>query len=66
MALSLDADIRKQPNVSRRPNRDKAPRPARGAAASDEHEFPEIRKLLGERLPEAQDRGLDPHIPGFP
>ena len=31
-----------------------------------EHSVEEIKKLLGERHPEAQDRGLDPHIPVFP
>ncbi|HEX5864572.1 MAG TPA: DUF1269 domain-containing protein [Casimicrobiaceae bacterium] len=31
-----------------------------------EHRVEEIKKLLGERHPEAQDRGLDPHIPVFP
>jgi hypothetical protein len=31
-----------------------------------EHRVEEIKKVLGERHPEAQDRGLDPHIPVFP
>jgi hypothetical protein len=31
-----------------------------------EHKVEELKKLLGERHPEAQDRGLDPHIPVFP
>jgi hypothetical protein len=31
-----------------------------------EHNVEKIKALLGERHPEAQDRGLDPHIPVFP
>ncbi|MDQ2963701.1 MAG: DUF1269 domain-containing protein [Pseudomonadota bacterium] len=31
-----------------------------------EDKVEEIKKLLRERHPEAQDRGLDPHIPVFP
>jgi hypothetical protein len=31
-----------------------------------EHRTEEIRSLLDERHPEAQDRGLEPHIPAFP
>jgi hypothetical protein len=31
-----------------------------------EHKVEEIKTLLGQRHPEAQDRGLDPHIPVFP
>ena len=31
-----------------------------------EHKIDEIKALLGERHPEALDRGVDPHIPAFP
>ena len=31
-----------------------------------EHRIEKIKTVLGERHPEAQDRGLDPHIPVFP
>ncbi len=31
-----------------------------------EHKIEQVKALLGERHPEAQDRGLDPHIPVFP
>jgi len=31
-----------------------------------EHHVERVKTLLGERHPEAQDRGLDPHIPVFP
>ena len=31
-----------------------------------EHKIEEIRRQLGSRHPEAQDGGLDPHIPVFP
>jgi hypothetical protein len=31
-----------------------------------EHQVERVKTLLGERHPEAQDRGLDPHIPVFP
>ena len=31
-----------------------------------EHKVEEIKRQLGPRHPEAQDRGLDPHIPAFP
>ena len=31
-----------------------------------EHNVERVKTLLGERHPEAQDRGLDPHIPVFP
>ncbi len=31
-----------------------------------EHHVERVKSLLGERHPEAQDRGLDPHIPVFP
>ncbi len=31
-----------------------------------EHKIEKVKALVGERHPEAQDRGLDPHIPVFP
>lgn len=31
-----------------------------------EHKVERVKTLLGERHPEARDRGLDPHIPVFP
>ena len=31
-----------------------------------EHRLDEIRALLNARHPEAEDRGIDPHIPAFP
>jgi len=31
-----------------------------------EHKVEPVKALLGEQHPEAQDRGLDPHIPVFP
>ena len=31
-----------------------------------EHRVDDIRRLLNARHPEAEDRGIDPHIPAFP
>ena len=31
-----------------------------------EHRVNEVRELLASRHPEAEDRGIDPHIPAFP
>jgi hypothetical protein len=31
-----------------------------------EHRVDEVRGLVNARHPEAEDRGIDPHIPAFP
>ena len=31
-----------------------------------DHRVNEVRELLTARHPEAEDRGIDPHIPAFP
>jgi len=31
-----------------------------------QHRVTEVREALHDRHPEAEDRGIDPHIPAFP